>query len=237
LVYHKSFSHADRRVGNRFEGPCVNGINNNNDNDNGQEDQNLALVLELIRAEARQDDISELTSSVGDLNAISVRDALRSVMGENVINNDTDQSAGENSSYTTQENPVFAMTNNQALNVLNSIRLNPTTPQQPIQQAQDVEGLNLPNTLEHDEMLHVPPEDLNEKQLDAYLRCNEYLQSQARQCQGRTVISDVFPPIILIHGAPGTGKSFIVEKVVRRADELGTWYWHCILCFYRLGCY
>lgn len=139
-ITHYRFSHADKRVGNRFEGPCVNGINNNNDtnNDNGEEDRNLALVLELIRAEARQDDISELTSSVGDLNAISVRDALRSVMGENVINNDTDQSAGENSSYSTQDNPVFSMTNNQALNVLNSIRLNPTTPQQaqnPIQQA------------------------------------------------------------------------------------------------------
>ena len=84
-----------------------------------------------------------------------------------------------------------------------------------------MEGLDLPNTLDHDEMLHVPPEGLNEKQLDAYLRCNEYLQSQARQCQGRTVIGDVLPPIILIHGAPGTGKSFIVEKVVPRANELG----------------
>ena len=80
-ITHYRFSNADRRVGNRFEGPSVNDRNNNNDtnNDNGEEDRNLALVLELIRAEARQDDISELTSSVGDLNAIiSVRDALRS---------------------------------------------------------------------------------------------------------------------------------------------------------------
>jgi hypothetical protein len=217
-ITHYRFSNADRRVGNRFEGPSVNDRNNNNDtnNDNGEEDRNLALVLELIRAEARQDDISELTSSVGDLNAISVRDALRSVMGENVINNDTDQSAGENSSSTTQENPVFTMTNNQALNVLNSIRLNPTAPRQvqtPNQQARDVEGLNIPIALEHDAIMHVPPGDLNEKQLAAYLRCNEYLQSLAR--------GDALPPLILIHGAPGTGKSFIVEKVVHRADELG----------------
>ncbi len=224
-ITHHRFSNADRRVGNRFEGPCINDRNNNDlNNDNGEEDQNLAGLLELIRAEARQDDISELTPSNGDLNAISVRDALRSVMVDNEINNDTDQSAGENLSFTLHQNPVFTMTNNQAFDVLNSIRLNPTTPPQvqtPIQQARAVEGLNLPNTLEDEEILHVPPGDLNEKRLVGYLRCSEYLQIQARQSQGRTVSGDVLPPLMLIHGAPGTGKSFIVEKVVQRANELG----------------
>jgi len=115
-ITHYRFSNADRRIGNRFEGPCINNRNNSDlNNDNGEEDQDLARLLERIRAEALQDDISELTELPGELNAISVRDALRSLMGENVINNDIDQSTEENLSSTSQENNVFVMTNNQAL--------------------------------------------------------------------------------------------------------------------------
>ena len=166
-ITHYRFSNADRRIGNRFEGPCISDRNNSDlNNDNGEEDQDLARLLERIRAEALQDDISELTEMPGELNAICVCDALRSVMGENVINTDIDQSTEENVSSTSQENNVFVMTNNQALNVLNSLRLNPTAPAQElppaIQQARAVEGLNLPITQLESEV-HVPPGELNKK--------------------------------------------------------------------------
>ena len=78
-ITHYRYSNADKRVGNRFEGPCIN-INDSNNTNNNEEDVDLVQLLDEIRAEARADDLTELTDSAGDRNAISVCEALKSVM-------------------------------------------------------------------------------------------------------------------------------------------------------------
>lgn len=71
------------------------------------------------------------------------------------------------------------------------------------------------------EVTHIPPQGLDVIQQQAYLRCSEYLHSEARRQQGVIGNQNVAPPLLLIHGAPGTGKSFIVDKVVEQAISLG----------------
>ena len=54
---------------------------------------------------------------------------------------------------------------------------------------------------------HEPPGVLNSKQHDVYRICSEYVSYESRQRQNclRAVEHSVAVPLLLIHGAPGTG--------------------------------
>jgi SpoVK/Ycf46/Vps4 family AAA+-type ATPase len=69
---------------------------------------------------------------------------------------------------------------------------------------------------------HEPPGVLNSKQQDVYRICSEYLSYESRRRNNslRAVDHSVAVPLLLIHGAPGTGKSFLVSHVVQRAHTL-----------------
>jgi hypothetical protein len=69
---------------------------------------------------------------------------------------------------------------------------------------------------------HEPPGVLNSKQQDVYRICSEYFSYESRQRQNclRAVEHSVAVSLLLIHGAPGTGKYFLVSHVVQRALSL-----------------
>ena len=122
----------------------------------------------------------------------------------------------------------MAFQQNYAHNVLASIRLQPPPPSDLtiIHEPTDHPIVLCPNTNNEDfiQVLseesmsddnHEPPGVLNSKQQDVYRICSEYLSYESRQRQNclRAVDHSVAVPLLLRHGAPGTGKSFLVSHV------------------------
>jgi hypothetical protein len=70
---------------------------------------------------------------------------------------------------------------------------------------------------------HVPPAWLNHQQQVAYCICSEYFsyESQKRAFLLGDFEQSVVPPILFIHGAPGTGKSYVVKTISDWAHVLG----------------
>ncbi len=69
---------------------------------------------------------------------------------------------------------------------------------------------------------HGPPAWLNHQQQVAYCICSEYFsyESQKRAYLLRGFEQSAAPPILPIHEAPGTGKSFVVKAISDLAHEL-----------------
>ncbi len=84
---------VDCRVGNRFEGPKFNDLvrtcdyndTTTNDDNDLEIHQNDQALLDIIQAEALQDDGKRNNLSTADQNAINVADALTAVMESNSV--------------------------------------------------------------------------------------------------------------------------------------------------------
>ena len=72
-------------------------------------------------------------------------------------------------------------------------------------------------------LIHEPPDVLNHTQKIVYCHLSEYVTYESRKIQNLLLPFEhsVAPPLLLIHGGPGTGKSFIVSHLQARAHTLG----------------
>ncbi len=231
---------ADVRLGDRFTGPTLSALDSSGDSNNtgnivqdSETHRAAVALLNDIQAEARQDDTIDVTTlSAGAQNAIRVAAALTEVLDSNVEPELSDAS----NIPANHQNTFMTIGENQAQQVLASIVLRPPPPIQlvphpdilplPIVQQQSTADTNtlLPLTEEHlTQDSHAPPDVLNHTQQLVYRICSEYLSYVARQRHNllRPFEHSVAVPLLLIHGAPGTGKSFVVQYVQERALGFG----------------
>ena len=234
---------ADRRIGNRFTGPPEFNNNNNNNSDDAdvyndkttaQADVEATCLLDIIQAEARQDDTTVLAMLAEEQNAIMVAASLTSVMCDDDISSRNNNDSAPVPVPPFQVNSIMINQRNQVEDVLTSIRQPPGLPEllivpagnstqilppQILPDNDNFDRETLPGEGEH----HVPPAGLNHQQQLTYRICSEYFSYESRRRAGRLggFELSVGPPILLIHGGPGTGKSFLVSAISDRAHELG----------------
>ena len=68
----------------------------------------------------------------------------------------------------------------------------------------------------------MPPTNLNQEQQLIYIAASNFLSYESRRRANLAYNEvSVAPPILLVHGAPGTGKSFVVSSITDRAISLG----------------
>ncbi len=172
---------VDRRVGNRFEGPQLNDLvrtcdyndTNTNDDNDLEIDRNAQALLDIVQAEALQDDGSGNNLSTASQNAIHVADALTAVMESNSV----PELSNVRAIPTLPNDIVMTLQDNQPENVLAHIRLPPPPPPLllPVNQLQPQPMLQPQTTDNNDELQplaeehftqdsHEPPDGLNNTQ-------------------------------------------------------------------------
>ena len=187
-----------------------------------ESNEDAVALLNLIQAEARQDDVTNRPVPADEQNAILVAAALTHVMEHSNLPEHSVMA-------TNQLNTVITIEENQAQNILALIRQPPPPPPQLILQ-QDIlpqRIIDQPQTRTNEVLLplvydaHEPPAGLNQKQQHAYRLMSVYLSNESRR-RARLLAGfeqAIAPPLLLIHGAPGTGKSFVVQSITNRAHE------------------
>jgi hypothetical protein len=125
-------TNVDCRVGNCFEGPQLNDLvctcdyneTATNDDNDLEIHQNAQALLDIIQAEALQDDGTGNNLSTGAQNAIHVADALTLVMESNNV----PELSNTRALPTIPNDIVMTLQENQTQNVLASLQLPPPQP-------------------------------------------------------------------------------------------------------------